>query len=313
MANNIDDLPMDSLSLLLAVIETGGFRSAAKSLGLAPSTVSEKIADLEMKLGTPLLIRTTRSVMPTQTGRLLADRLAPLFADVRGAIQDAASAAHETRGRLRLNVPAAVLNDILPPIIDLYLSKHPNVDLEIVSDERLIDIVSSGCDAGIRYGEHLAQDMVAIPIGPRIQRLALAAAPAYLERKGCPKHPSELLLHDCIRVRFASGALVEWEFTKDDKVITIDPPAKVIINTSAANVALELAIQGHGVVAAFENWFQSHVERGLLIPIMQEWWTEFEGPWLYYSSRFAPAPLRAFIATVNEYQKRSKPNEKPIQ
>jgi DNA-binding transcriptional LysR family regulator len=307
MANNIDDLPMDSLSLLLAVIETGGFRSAAKKLGLAPSTVSEKIADLELSIGTPLLIRTTRSVMPTPTGRLLADRLAPLFTEVRGAIQDAASANRETRGRLRLNVPAAVLNDILPPIIDLYLGKNPNVDLEIVSDERLVDIVSSGCDAGIRYGEHLAQDMVAIPIGPRVQRLALAASPAYLEKKGCPHHPSELLEHNCIRVRFANGALVEWEFTKGDKTITIEPPAKVIVNTSAAHVALELATQGHGIVAAFENWLHTHIGQGLLVPILQDWWTEFEGPWLYYSSRFAPAPLRAFITTVNEYQRQFKP------
>jgi DNA-binding transcriptional LysR family regulator len=298
MANNDDDYSFDDLSILLAVCELNGFRAAAKRLGLSPSTVSEKIALLETRIGVPLLVRTTRSVRPTEAGSVLVDRLSPLFNEARAAIQDASSSHKEVKGLLRLNVTGAVMVDILPPLLDRFLVLHPKVRVEIMVEDRLVDITAAGSDAGIRYGEHLAQDVIAVPIGPRVQRLAVAAAPSYLEKYGVPSHPRDLLDHDCIRLRFSSGALVAWQFEQGDEAMTINPKGRVIIGVDAAPAAIDLACKGRGILATFENYLIPRFVTGDLVPVVQEWWLEFEGPWLYFSSRFMPAPLRAFVDFV---------------
>jgi DNA-binding transcriptional LysR family regulator len=158
-----------------------------------PSTVSETISRLEARLGVPLLVRTTRSVRLTETGQALAERLEPVMSEARAALDDAASSQDRVRGRLKLNVPGAVMVDILPPLIDGFLAAHPHVRIEVLVDDRLVDIIAAGCDAGIRYGEHLVQDMIAVPIGPRQQQGAVAASPNYLRRRGSPTHPRDLL------------------------------------------------------------------------------------------------------------------------
>ncbi|WFS02066.1 LysR family transcriptional regulator [Rhizobium tumorigenes] len=298
MANSGDQLFLDDLSVFLAVCETGGFRSAAKRLATSPSSVSEKIAQLEARLGVPLLIRTTRSVMPTEAGRGLALRIAPLLSETRAALNDAASTHGQVRGLLRLNVTGAVMVDILPPLIDRFLDLHPRVRVEMVVEDRLVDATAAGCDAGIRYGEHLAQDMIAVPIGPRIQRLAAAASPDYLKARGMPRHPRDLLEHECIRLRFSSGSLVDWEFQKGEETVTVDPPGRLIVGVEAAATAIEWACRGRGVIATFENFIDPHLGSGALVPVLPEWWMPFEGPWLYFSSRFMPAPLRAFVDLI---------------
>jgi len=300
MANNIDDLSWDDLTVFLAVCDTGGFRTAAKRLGLSPSTVSDKIALLEKRLQAPLLNRTTRSVVPTEAGRALADRLSPLFRETRAALQEAMSSQDEVRGLLKLNVTGAVMVDILPPLIDRFLQRHPAVRLEIMVDDQLVDITAAGCDAGIRYGEHLAQDMIAVPIGPRQQRVVLAAAPSYLSRRGTPDHPRDLIAHDCIRLRFSSGALVVWEFEKGEEALTVDPPGRIILGVDAAQAAITLACAGHGIIGTFENWLQPHLDSGALTPVLLDWSAPFDGPQLYFSSRFMPRPLRAFIDLIGE-------------
>lgn len=295
MANNDELLSFENLSVFLAVLETGGFRAAAKRLSLSPSSVSEKVARLEQHLGVPLLIRTTRSVTATQAGSALASRITPLLGETRAALQDAASSQHTVRGLLRLNVTGAVMVDILPPLIEQFLALHPDVRVEIMVDDRLVDVTAAGCDAGIRYGEHLAQDMVAIPIGPRVQRVAYAAAPSYLQRRGIPQHPSEILNHECIRLRFSSGALVDWDFRRDGETLIVDPPGRLIIGVDAAPAAIEFAKNGFGIVGTFENWLSPHLETGTLDSVLVDWWVPFEGPWIYFSKRFMPAPLRAFL------------------
>lgn len=305
MANS-DDLPLDDLSIFLSVCETGGFRTTAKQLGLSPSTVSEKIALLETRLGAPLLIRTTRSVNITEAGRALASRLSPLMREARAALQDVANSKDQVRGQLKLNVTGAVMVDILPPLIDRFLNRFPEVRVEVVVEDRLVDIIAAGCDAGIRYGEHLAQDMIAVPIGPRFQTLALAASPGYLDAQGLPEQPSDLLTHDCIRLRFSSGALTAWEFERGDKSVTVDPPGRLIIGVDAAPAAIELAIAGHGVICTFENWLNPALKNGALKPVLPEWWTRFEGPRLYFSSRLMSAPLRAFVDLVSEERAQDK-------
>ncbi len=212
MTNNLDDL-----GVFLAVVRARGFRSAARTLGLSPATVSDTIARLESRLDSRLLTRTTRSVAPTEAGRELAERIAPLLADAADAMDAVRSRSGTLQGRLTLNVPGAVMVDILPPLIEGFMARHPGVTVEIMVDDRLVDTVAAQCDAGVRYGEALAQDMIAVPLGPRRQQAALAAAPAYLERAGIPAHPRDLLHHDCLRARFTSGALVPWEFERNAK------------------------------------------------------------------------------------------------
>ncbi|CAL1691373.1 HTH-type transcriptional regulator PgrR [Brevundimonas subvibrioides] len=300
MANNGGLEGLDDLGVFLAVAETGGFRSAAKRLNLSPSTVSEKIGQLEARLGVPLLLRTTRSVRVTDAGAQLAGRITPLLNEARAALQDAASSRSEVRGLLRLNVTGAVMVDILPDLIERFVRGHPRVRVEIVVEDRLVDITAAGCDAGIRYGEHLAQDVIAVPIGPRIQRVALAASPAYLAGRDRPAQPADLLDHDCIRLRFSSGAMVRWELERGDQTVTVDPPGRLTLGVDASAAAIDFARQGLGIVGTFENWLEPHLRSGDLVPVLPEWWPSFEGPWLYFSSRFMSAPLRAFVDLVAE-------------
>lgn len=295
MANNAEVTSLDNLRVFLSVVEVRGFRAASKQLGISPSSVSDKIAEIELQLGVPLLTRTTRSVMPTEAGSALAARLAPLLAEARAALQDAANSQAEVRGLLKLNVTGAVMVDILPPLIDRFLTLHPHVRVEVVVEDRLVDIVAAGCDAGIRYGEHLAKDMIAVPIGPPVQGLAYAASPSYLARNATPLGPRDLLAHDAIRLRFSTGALVAWEFERGPEVITIDPPGRLIIGVDAAPAAIAAACAGHGIIGTFKNWLDPHIQNGSLHPVLPEWWPSFEGPRLYFSRRFVPAPLRALL------------------
>ncbi|ELY4521283.1 LysR family transcriptional regulator [Cronobacter turicensis] len=286
---------MENLSVFMAVFKERSFRTAAKQLGLSPSTVSERISTLELSLGVPLFTRSTRSVTATEAGQALAGRIAPLLMEMRAALNDVASSQQRLRGELKLNVTGAVMVDILPPLLDRFLSRHSQIRVEIMVDDRLVDVTAAGCDAGIRYGEHLAKDVIAVPIGPRIQRLALAATPAYLASRGAINHPADLLQHDCIRMKFSSGALVPWQFERNGETIKVDPPGRITIGVDGAYAAIDMARCSKGVIATFENWLQPHFKTNDLEPVLPQWWQTFEGPWLYFSSRFMSAPLRAFI------------------
>lgn len=298
---------MDDVAIFLAVFRGQGFRAAAKTLGLAPSTVSERITALEVTLGVPLFIRTTRSVTPTEAGRMLAKRMAPLLSEMRSVMNDVASSQREVRGLLRLNVTGAVMVDILPPLLEQFLDRHPLLRVEIMVDDRLVDATAEGCDAGIRYGEHLARDNVAVPVGPRRQRLALAAAPDYLASRGLPVHPTALAEHHCIRLKYSSGALIPWKFERNGETVSVNPAGRLTIGVNGASGAIELAKKGQGIIAVFENWLQPCFTTGELLPVLPEWWPEFEGPWLYFPSRFMSAPLRAFVDFLKEVQSMPEP------
>ena len=186
---------------------------------------------------------------------------------------------------------------MLPGIVPPFLTAYPDIRLEVVVEDGFVDVLASGCDAGVRYDERLEQDMIAVPIGPRVQRFATAAAPAYLDARGRPEHPRDLLAHACLRGQFASGATPPWEFERDGEVVRIDPtgPLKVRLG-SAADLAVDAAVAGLGVVHLFEGWLRPHLETGALEPVLQPWWQSFPGPFLYYPGRrHLPTPLRAFI------------------
>lgn len=298
MTNSGTEPAPGDLRIFLCVVERRGFRAAAKHLGLSPAKVSETVSRLERALGVPLLFRTTRSISPTDAGRALADRVAPLLAEMDAALIDAANSRQVVRGTLRLDVPGAVVRDILPPLVEAYLARHPEVRVEIAVDDRLVDVTALGFDAGIRYGEHLALDTIAIPIGPRVQQLALAASPGYLAARGAPRHPTELLEHDCIRLKFSNGGLVRWELAKEGETLTVNPAARITVGVAAVDAALAFARSGFGVVATFRNWLEADFVRGTLVPVLPDWWMSFEGPKLYCSSRFMTPPLRAFVDLI---------------
>lgn len=291
---------LNDLNVFVAVCKANGFRAAAKRLGLSPSYVSDTITRLEQQLGLPLFTRNTRTVRPTEAGTLLESRLAPLFAEAHAALHDLGGAKQPVQGLLKLNVTGAVMVDILPPLIDRLLVKHPGVRVEIMVDDRLVDAIAEGCAAGIRYGEHLAPGMIALPVGPRWQQLALAAAPRYLARRERPVHPQDVMQHQCVRLRFTSGALTAWDFERAGEKITVDPPSHLVLGVDAAAAAIGLAVRGHGLICTFRNWLDPYLTSGELVPVMPDWWQRFEGPRLYFPSRLTPAPLRALIEVIAE-------------
>lgn len=289
---------------LLAVSSAKGFREAARLTGGSASGLSDAVRRLETHLGVRLLNRTTRSVVPTEAGRALLDRLGPAVAEMEAALDIAAGSRDRPAGLLRLNVPVSAARLVLPAIVPAFLKAYPDIRLEIVTDERFVDILASGCDAGIRYDERLEQDMIAVPIGPRIQRFATAASPAYLDRHGRPQHPRDLLAHACIRGKFAARAMPPWEFQKDGEVVVIDPPAPLIVQSGGGtDLAVAAAIAGTGIISLFEDWLRPHLASGELEPVLEGWWDTFSGPFLYYPGRrLVPGPLRAFIDFVKAHQ-----------
>jgi DNA-binding transcriptional LysR family regulator len=200
-------------------------------------------------------------------------------------------------GTLRLNVPVSAARLVLPAIVPGFLAAYPEIRMEVMAEDSFIDVLAAGCDAGIRYGERLEQDMIAVPIGPRVQRFATAAATSYLDRCGRPEHPRDLLRHACLRSRFSSRAILPWEFERDGEVVRIDPTGPLIVQAgTATDLSIDAAIAGTGIIGTFEDWLRPHLDAGVLEPVLEPWWERFSGPFLYYSGRrLVPAPLRAFI------------------
>jgi DNA-binding transcriptional LysR family regulator len=285
------------LNAFVAVARAGGFRDGARVRGGSASGLSEAVRRLEARLGVRLLNRTTRSVVPTEAGKRLLERLGPALNEVEAAIDAVNDFRDRPAGTLKLNVPVSAARLVLPGIVPPFLAAYPDIRLEVVAEESFVDVIAAGCDAGIRYEERLEQDMIAVPIGPRTQRFAVAAAAAYLDRRGRPKHPRELLDHACLAGRFDSGAMPPWEFERDGEVVKVDPTGPLLVSIGgASDLAVEAAIAGLGVVSLFEEWLHPYFDRGVLVPILEPWWPRFSGPFLYYPGRrLVPAPLRAFI------------------
>ena len=289
-------MELGDVAAFVAVAKGRGFREAARASGASASTLSEAVRRLESQVGVRLLNRTTRSVTLTEAGALMLERLLPALGEVAAALDSANDFRSTPRGTLRLNVPTVAARLFLPAITEAFMRAHPDVRLEITVDDSFVNVLEAGCDAGIRYDERLEQDMIAVPVGPRMQRFALAASPAYLASRGRPQHPQELLSHSCIRHRFASGAMPVWEFERDGELISIEPNGSLIVSAAAADMSISAATAGLGIVLLFEEWLQPHISSGALEPVLAPWWFSFPGPRLYYPSRrFMPAPLRAFV------------------
>lgn len=298
---------LSDLNAFVAVARAGGFRDGARASGGSASGLSEAVRRLEAQLGVRLLHRTTRSVQPTEAGARLLERLGPALTEVQAALDVVNGFRDRPAGTLRLNVPVSAARLVLPAIVPAFLAAYPDIRLEVIAEESFVDILAAGCDAGIRYDERLEQDMIAVPIGPRVQRFAAAAAPAYLERRGRPQHPRELLTHACLRGRFPSGSVTPWEFEQGGEIVRIEPDGPLLVSIGAAtDLIVESAIAGAGVIYLFEDWLRPHFESGALEPILEPWWQGFSGPFLYYPGRrLVPAPLRAFIDFIKSPAPRS--------
>ncbi|HSC87182.1 MAG TPA: LysR family transcriptional regulator [Polyangiaceae bacterium] len=293
-------LSLDDVRVFAAVAQAGGFREASRISGTSASAASESVRRLEAEVGVPLLHRTTRTVVPTEAGQRLLERLGPALAEIVSALDVVKGSRDKPAGTLRLNVPTVAIRVVLPSILPAFLAAYPDIRVDVTADDHLVDILAAGCDAGIRYEETLDKDMIAVPIGPRKQRCALAASPAYLAQHGRPRHPRDLLEHTCLRLRFPNGAPIAWEFERNGEEFRLEPSGPLSANLgSGVDLLVAAAAAGTGLVYLFDDWLTPLFESGDLIPVLEPWWLSFSGPFLYYPSRrHTPAALRAFIDFV---------------
>ncbi|MFL9886658.1 LysR family transcriptional regulator [Paraburkholderia agricolaris] len=290
-------MEFNDLAAFVSVARAGGFRDAARISGVSASSLSIAVRRLESKLGMRLLNRTTRSVAPTEAGLRLIEKLTPLFSEMEAALDVLNRFRDKPSGTLKLNVPSSAARIVLPTVIPRFLKTYPDIRVEVVVEDGFVDVLAIGCDAGIRYDERLEQDMIAIPIGPRVQRFATAAAPDYLDTHGRPEHPRDLLAHACLRGQFAGGATPTWYFEQNGEVVQLNPSGPLLVRPGAAiDLAISTAVAGVGVIHLFEDMLRPHLDSGALEPILEPWWQRFSGPFLYYPGRrHLPAPLRVFV------------------
>jgi DNA-binding transcriptional LysR family regulator len=305
----MSDLDLRDLAAFAAVARMRNFRRAATEQHVSVSSLSQRLRDMEERLGVRLINRTTRSVALTEAGELLLSRIGPAMRDVGDALDQVRGLRGVPSGRLRINAPPPAIDLVLAPMVAPFIEAYPQIDLEIIGESSFVDIVAQGFDAGIRYGEHLAQDMIAVSLSPP-QRYALVASPDYLARHGKPRHPKDLLDHRCIRIRFGRGALLDWEFEKAGQVVKVSPPPRLIANYPG--LVQRAAHDGLGLWLTFEGYVREAIKSGALVSVLDDWCAPFPGPFLYYPSRRqTPPALAAFVAFVAEWRKRErrKPKE----
>lgn len=284
---------LDELQAFACVARLRSFRKAALELGVTPSALSHALKQLEQRLGVRLLHRTTRSVAPTEAGERLLTHLQPALAEVRAALEAVNDFRDTPMGTLRINAPTAACELVLTPLVARFLASHPGMRVDLVADDALIDIVNSGFDAGVRFGESLQQDMVAMPIGDA-QHFAVVASPAYLQRMGRPRTPRELISHQAIRIRFPSGQTYRWEFEKARQKLEIDVDGPLALNNMHAIV--QAAEAGLGLAYVYRAHAEAAIQAGRLHTVLDDWAMAPAHFHLYYPShRHVPAGLKAFI------------------
>ena len=297
-----EDLDLRDLVAFAAVARHRSFRRAAGELQVSPSALSENLRDLEERLGVRLLNRTTRSVAPTEAGERLLARLTPALRDVRDAVSDARGQRNIPAGRLRINAASPAVQHVLAPMIGPFLARYPEIKVEVVDTSNLVDIVAEGFDAGVRYEENLARDMIAVSLGPP-QRYVLVASPRFLATHGRPQTPEDVFGKPCIVTKFPTGVVLPWEFEKADRKVKFVPEGTL----TCAHIGLQLqaAIDGAGFWNTFEENAHSAIRDGQLETLLDDWFPPFPGPFLYYPSRRqAPPALAAFVNFATEWRKR---------
>jgi DNA-binding transcriptional LysR family regulator len=290
---------LSELSIFVEVAERRSFTRAAAALGLSPSATSHAMRELEARLGVRLLHRTTRSVTPTEAGAELLHRLKPALSGVEEALAGMDAWQGRPRGTLRINMPRAARR-LVAPVVARYLAENPEMRLEIECEDKVVDIVAEGFDAGVRFDERLPPDMIAVPI-PGALRFAVVAAPAYLDRHGTPTTPADLARHRCIRRRFSGANFYRWELERGDEAFQVNVEGPFATNDDV--LALEAAADGAGLALTFEDMAMPWLASGRLVRVLEDWCPPFPAPRLYYPSRrHMTAGLRAFIRLLRELE-----------
>ena len=284
---------LTDLEAFAAVAKAGNFRRAATERGVSPSALSQAIRNLEERLGTRVLNRTTRSVALTEAGEHLLRRVNPALQEIAHAIDDVNNFRETPSGTVRINAPGPAVEHVLMPILAPFLRAYPEISVEFRRDDALVDIVAEGFDAGVRFGEQLAQDMIAVPIGPKL-RYVVAGSPRYIDKHGAPREPSDLLSHSCIRHRFPGGGIFTWDFEKAGKSLTITPKGRVVLNDPRH--VLRAALDHLGFTYLLEEYVKDHIESGRLVEVLADWSRILPSWYLYYPSRrHVPTAMRAFL------------------
>lgn len=296
---------LDQFSGILAflkVAETRNFTRAAAELRVTPSSLSEAVKGLETRLGVRLLNRTTRSVGLTEAGAAYLQRVRPAAEEMQTAGAALRDAADRPVGLLRLSLPWIAGPLLMEPMMGPFLATYPDVQLDLVFDDGFVDLAREGFDAGVRIGELLEKDMIALRIGDPLQ-MAVLASPAYLARHDAPRHPNDLADHACVAYRFAStGAISPWEFHERDREIAFTPEPRLSANTLPLMV--EAAVQGLGIAYAVEGLAADHLQNGTLVKLLEPYCPVFGPLHLYYPSRrLMPPKLKAFVEFVRQHRR----------
>lgn len=283
---------LPAIAAFARVAHHASFTRAAAELGVSPSALSQTLRRLEARLDVRLLDRSTRRVGVTEIGRRFLHDAQPALAILATAVDSVNESRDQPAGVLRLNVSRTAADILLMPHLNTFISAFPEITVEIHCDNALVDLVGGGFDAGIRLGENLAKDVIAVPFGGR-HRIATVAAPSYLAGRSIPSKPEDLSAHRCINVRLA-GSIYRWEYSHKGHDFEIEVPGPVVTNDG--DVLLSAVRAGIGIACAFEVQVQEDILAGRLIPLLKPWWPTFPGFYLYHSSRVhVPRKLRAFI------------------
>ncbi len=284
---------LDDLASFAAVARERSFTRAAASLGLSPSALSHAMRSLEKRLGVRLLARTTRSVAPTAAGERLLRSLDPALEEVARGLSALADWRGAPSGAVRLATFGYAARAILAPRLPRFLLDHPEVSVEVIVDDRLVDLVAAGFDAGIRLGETVERDMVAVPVGPEL-RTVVVGTPAYFERHAGPETPAGLERHVCVNYRLiGGGGLLPWEFRRHGREVKVRPAGQLVVNDEAIAAAAVRA--GAGLGYMMEHDVADEIADGRLVQVLDGWSAPYPGCHLYYPSRQVTPALRALI------------------
>jgi DNA-binding transcriptional LysR family regulator len=289
-------LGFTEMNAFVAIAERSSFAKAAVHLGTSRSALSETIRGLEEKLGVRLLNRTTRSVALTEVGERLLSELRPALDSFEAALESVNVFRDKPGGHLRLTVPRPAAKSVIEPILSKFLAAYPAISLEIITDSALTDIVRDRFDAGIRPGHRVGRDMIAVRVGEDA-RPTVVASPDYLRRYPVPKVPGDLQSHNCIRMRFASGAMQPWAFEKRGKSMEVVVKGSLIV--SDGDLSIRAALDGVGIARLPLSAIDTHIAKKRLVPLLEDWMPRSVGFYLYYPSRRQiPAALKAFIGFI---------------
>ncbi len=287
---------LPELEAVTTIARLGGFRAAARELGVSSSALSHAVSTLEARLDVRLFNRTTRSVVLTAAGEAFVAEIAPALAAIDSAVERATVSQTRPTGTLRLNTSLGAARMLLKPLLLEYLRRYPDMALEVVTDNALVDIVGQGFDAGFRLAEAVPPDMIAIPI-LRHARMVVVGAPGYFRGRDVPRQPADLKHHQCIRARMASGRIYHWEFSRHGENVEIDVPGPLILDESG--LMLDAVLEGAGIAYLSDFAVREHLAAGRLVQMLDDWTPPYDGLCLYYPGRrHVPAKLRALIDLV---------------